>query len=59
MKYVIYRGKRHQVLETKFIGDTRLYKLASRFSGGSPFSALKTDCRPARQPKWVGIWGAL
>lgn len=48
MKFVIYRGKRYQVLEAKFIGDARLYKLASRFSGGSPFPALKTDCRPAR-----------
>ncbi len=47
MKTVIYRGKRYQVLEDKFIGDRRLYKLASRFSGGSPFPALKTDCRPA------------
>jgi len=42
---VKYRGQVYTVLEHRYIGDSRLYKLASRFSGGAPFGALKSDCR--------------
>ena len=42
---VKYRGKVYQVLAHSYIGDRRLYKLASRFSGGAPFAALKSDCK--------------
>jgi hypothetical protein len=49
MKEVIYRDKRYQVLEDKFIGNANLYKLASRFSGGAPFPASKMRCSPIRK----------
>lgn len=45
--FVIYRGKRYQVVYKRFLGDTGLYGLQSRFAGGSIFAAKKDDCRPA------------
>lgn len=45
---VVYRGKRYLVLSLSYLGDTRLYKLKSRYPNGAPFGALKTDCKKAR-----------
>lgn len=41
---VIYQKKIYYVLATSYIGDHKLYKLASRFSLGAPFAALKNKC---------------
>lgn len=46
--FVIYQGKRYEVVYTRFFGDPGLYALRSRFSGGSIFPAKKEDCRPVR-----------
>ena len=44
--HVIYKGKQHEVLYTRYCGDYELYALKSRFPDGSMFPAKKTDCRP-------------
>jgi len=47
--YVIYRGKKYEVLYPSFCGDWAEYSLKSNFSDGSMFPAKKTDCRPVTQ----------
>lgn len=47
--HVIYKGKQHEVLYTRFCGDYELYALKSHFSDGSMFPAKKTDCRPVAE----------
>jgi len=47
--HVIYKGKQHEVLYTRFCGDYELYTLKSHFADGSMFPAKKTDCRPVTQ----------
>ena len=45
-KRIYYKREKqiYTVLSNSFLGDTNLYKLASNFSGGSSFSAHKSDC---------------
>ena len=47
--HVIYKGKQHEVLYTRFCGNYALYALKSHFSDGSMFPAKKTDCRPVAE----------
>lgn len=42
---VEYQNKTYKVLANKYLGDFQLYKLASDNEDGSPFGALKTDCK--------------
>ncbi len=41
---VKYQGQTYKVLSSNYIGNYRLYKLRSNFSGGAPFAALKSEC---------------
>lgn len=45
MKTVKYQGKIYQV-QGFFCGDRTMYFLKSRFSGGSNFPALVSECKP-------------
>lgn len=47
-KFVSYQRKNYKVLANKHLGDFRQYKLASRHEDGSPFGALKEDCKKAK-----------
>lgn len=40
-KSVRYQGKAHKVI----VGGGRFWKLASNYQGGSPFLALKSECK--------------
>jgi len=45
MTTVRYKGRIYRVLDTKYLGNSDLYKLASRSRDGSPFGALKIRCK--------------
>jgi hypothetical protein len=45
MNTVEYKGKTYRVLASSYLGNSNLWKLASRYSGGAPFAALKSKCR--------------
>ena len=42
---VKYRGKTYKVLADHFCFNFNLYRLASNFSGGASFTALKSECK--------------
>jgi hypothetical protein len=45
---VSYKGRKHLVVKTGYLGNPDLFALASHFGLGSDFPAAKADCKPVR-----------